>query len=381
MNFTEILTVGFKGGASDIHLKAGLPPMFRINGSLVALKDADRMTPEIIRAMSDEIMTERHKAALEDSLEVDLAHGIAGVGRFRINIYHQRGTLGMAIRVIPMTVPTFDELRLPPVRKKIAEFRRGLVLVTGTTSSGKSSTLAAIINHINETRTSHIITIEDPIEFLIRDRRSMINQRELGVDTLTFGRALKSAMRQDPDTILIGEMRDLETMETALAAAETGHMVMSTLHTLDAPETVNRIVSTFPPYQQASVRLQLAGILKAVISQRLVPCADGRGRVPAVEIMINTDRIKELIVDESRIKEMHDSIAAGFQSYGMQTFDQSLMALAKSKLITIEEAMRQASNPDDFALRLKGIQSSSDGKWDDFEGAKDPEDDFEVERF
>lgn len=381
MTLTEILTVGFKGGASDIHLKAGLPPMFRINGSLVALKDVERLSPDEIRQMAEEVMNERHRQILATEMEVDLAHGIAGVGRFRVNLYHQRGTLGMAIRVIPMSVPSFQELMLPEILKKIAELRRGLVLVTGTTSSGKSSTLAAIINHINETRTSHVITIEDPIEFLIRDRRSMINQRELGMDTLSFGRALKSAMRQDPDTILIGEMRDRETIETAIAAAETGHLVLSTLHTLDAPETIARIVSTFEPHLQPSIRLQLASILKAVISQRLVPRADGRGRVPAVEVLINTDRVKELIADEARTRELHEVIAAGHQSYGMQSFDQSLMMLAKSKLITVDEAMRQASNPADFALRLKGIQSTSDGKWDNFEGKEGAEDDFEIERF
>lgn len=370
MNLTDILTVGFQGGASDIHLKVGLPPMFRINGSLVALKNADRLSPEALRVMSEDILNERQKTTLAENLEVDLAYGIAGVGRFRLNIYHQRGTLGMAIRVIPMDVPTVEELQLPKVVKKIAEFRRGLVLVTGTTSSGKSSTLAGMINHLNHTRTCHIMTIEDPIEYLIRDKRCMINQRELGMDTLSFSKAMKSAMRQDPDVILIGEMRDLETIEIAISAAETGHLVLSTLHTLDAAETINRIVSSFPPHQQSSMRQQLASILKAVISQRLVPRADEKGRVPAVEIMMATNRIKELMADENRINELRQAISEGHKSYGMQTFDQSLMSLYREGMISFEEAMHQATNPADFELRLKGITSTSDGRWDDFESTK-----------
>jgi twitching motility protein PilT len=257
---------------------------------------------------------------------------------------------------------------LPKVLEKIAGEQRGLVLVTGTTGSGKSTTLAAMIDHINAIETCHIMTIEDPIEFLIRDKRSIVNQREVGVDTMSFGQALKSALRQDPDVILVGEMRDLETIETALTAAETGHLVMSTLHTLDATETINRIISAFPPYQQKQVRLQLGSVLKAVISQRLVPRADGRGRVPAIEVLLATARVRELIEDKDRTKEIHDAIAQGHVSYGMQTFDQSLMSLLRSNLITYEEALRQATNPDDFALRVSGISGTSDSKWDDFEG-------------
>jgi twitching motility protein PilT len=260
---------------------------------------------------------------------------------------------------------------LPKVLEKVAGEQRGLVLVTGTTGSGKSTTLAAMIDHINTTETCHIMTIEDPIEFLIRDKRSIVNQREVGVDTMSFGQALKSALRQDPDVILVGEMRDLETIETALTAAETGHLVMSTLHTLDATETINRIISAFPPYQQKQVRLQLGSVLKAVVSQRLVPRADGKGRVPAVEILLATARVRELIEDKDRTKEIPDAIAQGHVSYGMQTFDQSLMALLRASLITYEEALRQATNPDDFALRVSGISGTSDSKWDSFE--KGPE--------
>ena len=380
MDFNEILTIGFKGGASDIHLKAGLPPMFRISGSLVALKNAERLSPEAVSAFVEALLTPRHREILGERLEVDLAYGITGVGRFRVNVYHQRGSLGMAIRVIAMHVPSFEELRLPAVLSQVAEFRRGLILVTGTTSSGKSSTLAAMINHINNTRTCHIVTVEDPIEFLIRDKRSMITQREVGTDTLSFSGALKSALRQDPDVILIGEMRDLETIETALAAAETGHLVLSTLHTLDAPETINRIVMQFPPHQHRALRHQLGGILKAVVSQRLVPTADGQGRVPAVEVMITTKRIRELVEDETRIKEIPDAIAQGYTSYGMQTFDQSLMQLVKKGLITYEQALSQATNPDDFALRYKGISSTSDGRWEPFEPGS-PGGEPEIERF
>lgn len=376
MTLDEILTIGFRGKASDIHLKVGLPPMFRIRGGLVALKGADRLSTEDIREMADEMLSERQKDVLLNDLEIDLAHGIADIGRFRINIYRQRGTLAMAARVIPMKAPDFEGLKLPSVLKNVASFNRGLVLVTGTTGSGKSSTLAAMIDHINSNRTCHIITIEDPIEFLIRDRRSMVNQRELGMDTLSFAKALKSALRQDPDVILIGEMRDLETIETAIHAAETGHLVMSTLHTLDAAESISRIVSTFPPHQQNSVRLQVASILQAVVSQRLVPTIDGKGRVPAVEVMIATERIRELLVDETKLKELRDAIAAGHNTHGMQTFDQSLMSLVKRKLISYEEALKQTTSPADFELRFKGISSSDGGKWDDFESS----DELDVER-
>jgi twitching motility protein PilT len=269
--------------------------------------------------------------------------------------------------VIPFKISTIRELLLPPVIEQIALEQRGLILVTGTTGSGKSTTLAAMIEHINATQTNHVMTIEDPIEFLIRDKRSIVNQREIGVDTLSFGQALKSALRQDPDVILVGEMRDHETIETALTAAETGHLVLSTLHTIDATETINRIIAAFPPFQQKQVRLQLASVLKAVISQRLIARADGRGRVAAVEILKNTARIRELIEDKDRTKEIHDAIAQGHQTYGMQTFDQSLMSLVKQGLVSFEEAKRQATNPDDFALRFSGISGTSDSKWDDFD--------------
>jgi twitching motility protein PilT len=296
---------------------------------------------------------------------------VPGLGRFRVNVFQQRGTIGVVLRVIPFKIMSIEQLILPKVLEKIAAEQRGLILVTGTTGSGKSTTLAAMVDHINSNETCHIMTIEDPIEFLIRDKRSIVNQREVGVDTLSFAQALKSALRQDPDVILVGEMRDLETIETALTAAETGHLVLSTLHTLDATETITRIVSAFAPHQQKQVRLQLGSVLKGVVSQRLVPRADGKGRVAAVEVLVCNGRVREMIEDKERTKEITQAISQSFTTYGMQTFDQSLMMLFKQNIITYEEALRQSSNPDDFALRVSGISATSDSSWDSFEGGKD----------
>ena len=367
MELNEILQIALRGGASDIHLKAGLPPMFRLDGALVPLKDARRLAPEEIGKMALGIMNDYQKEKYKQTNEVDLAYGVPGLGRFRVNVFQQRGTIGIVLRVIPFKIQTIEQLMLPKVLEKIAAEQRGLILVTGTTGSGKSTTLAAMIDHINANETSHIMTIEDPIEFLIRDKRSIVNQREVGVDTISFGQALKSALRQDPDVILVGEMRDLETIETALTAAETGHLVMSTLHTLDATETVNRIISAFPPYQQKQVRLQLGSVLRAVISQRLVPRADGKGRVPAVEVLLSTARVRELVEDKDRTKEIPEAIAQGHVSYGMQTFDQSLMFLLKSGVISYDDALSYASNPDEFKLRVQGIYSSSDSAMEEME--------------
>jgi twitching motility protein PilT len=367
MELNEILQIALRGGASDIHLKAGLPPMFRVDGSLVPLKDGRRLPPEEVARMAFGIMNEFQKEKFKVSNEVDLAYGVPGLGRFRVNVFQQRGTVGAVLRVIPFKVMTMKDLLLPTVLEKVCGEERGLVLVTGTTGSGKSTTLAAMIDHINSNETNHIMTIEDPIEFLIRDKRSIVNQREVGVDTMSFSQALKSALRQDPDVILVGEMRDHETIETALHAAETGHLVMSTLHTLDATETINRIVSAFPPHQQKQVRLQLSSVLRGVVSQRLVPRADGKGRVAAVEVLRVTARVREMIEDKDRTKEIHDAISQGTDSYGMQTFDQSLMSLVRNGLVTYDEAHRQASNPDDFALRFSGISGTSDSKWDAFD--------------
>ena len=393
LELNEILKVAIKGGASDIHLKSGLPPMFRVDGALVPLKNGERIMSEEIQAMAFSIMNTAQKARFDENREADLAYGIPGLGRFRVNVFQQRGTIGIVFRVIPFGVKTAEQLHLPKVVERISQENRGLVLVTGTTGSGKSTTLAAMIEQINSDRTCHIMTIEDPIEFLIRDRRSIVNQREIGVDTHSFANALRAALRQDPDVILVGEMRDFETIETALTAAETGHLVMSTLHTLDATETINRIISVFPPYQQKQVRLQLATILKAVISQRLVPRADGKGRVPALEVLISTAFVRECISDKDRTKEIPEAISKGYTTYGMQTFDQSLMQLVKQDLVTYDEALNHVSNPDDFALRFRGIASTSDAQWSEFNADEEKadvpdlddqvkdDDDFNLDRF
>ncbi len=371
MELNEILQVALRGGASDIHLKAGLPPMFRVDGSLVPLKDARRLPPEEISRMAFGIMNDYQKEKFKAQNELDLAYGVPGLGRFRVNVFQQRGTIGVVLRVIPFKISTIEQLLLPKVLEKLAAEQRGLILVTGTTGSGKSTTLAAMVDHINSNETCHIMTIEDPIEFLVRDKRSIVNQREVGVDTLSFAQALKSALRQDPDVILVGEMRDLETIETALTASETGHLVLSTLHTLDATETIARIVSAFPPHQQKQVRLQLGSVLRGVVSQRLVPRADGKGRVAAIEVLVCNGRVREMIEDKDRTKEIAQAISQSYTTYGMQSFDQSIMMLFKQQIITYEEALRQASNPDDFALRVSGISATSDSSWDGFEGGKD----------
>ncbi len=360
LTIDTLLALACSKGASDLHLKAGSHPFVRINGELLPLVDVPRLSPEDTLAMAFSIMNNRQKQRFKDACEVDIAYGVSGLGRFRCNVFQQRGAVGMVFRVIPMTIRSVSELQLPPVIEKIAEERRGLVLVTGTTGSGKSTTLAAIIDCINRNRTEHIITIEDPIEFLHRDRRSFVNQREVDVDTRSFQEALRGALRQDPDVILVGEMRDQETIETALTAAETGHLVLSTLHTLDATETITRIVSIFPPHQQQAIRLQLASVLKAVISQRLVRNKEGTGRVPAVEVLISTPYIRDCIINQEKTPHIRDAIAQGTSQYGMQTFDQSLHDLLNRGLISYEQALAGASNRDEFVLRTKGIQSTSD---------------------
>ncbi|QUV79762.1 type IV pilus twitching motility protein PilT [Chloracidobacterium thermophilum] len=360
MTIDTLLALACSKGASDLHIKAGSHPFIRVNGELMPLVDVPRLSPEDTLAMAFSIMNNRQKQRFKDACEVDIAYGVSGLGRFRCNVFQQRGAVGMVFRVIPMTIRSVSELQLPPVIEKIAEERRGLVLVTGTTGSGKSTTLAAIIDCINRNRTDHIITIEDPIEFLHRDRRSFVNQREVDVDTRSFQEALRGALRQDPDVILVGEMRDQETIETALTAAETGHLVLSTLHTLDATETITRIVSIFPPHQQQAIRLQLASVLKAVISQRLVRNKDGTGRVPAVEVMISTAYIRDCIINQEKTPHIRDAIAQGTSQYGMQTFDQSLHDLLNRGLISYEQALAGASNRDEFVLRTRGIQTTAD---------------------
>ncbi len=368
MDLNEILAIGLKSGASDIHLKVGLPPIYRIDGTLRPLPKAPRISPEQTEQITEGIMNDLQRERFEKSCEVDLAYGVPGLGRFRVNAFTQRGSVSLVFRAIPFDIKGLEGLLLPPVIKKMAMANRGLILVTGATGSGKSTTLAAIVDYINANRKSHIVTIEDPIEFLHRDKKSIINQREVGSDTEGFQQALKSALRQDPDVILVGEMRDHETIETALTAAETGHLVLSTLHTIDATETVNRIISVFPPHQQRQMRIQLAAVLRGVISMRLVPKLDGKGRVPAVEVMVASARVRQMIDDKELTKQLPDAIQQGYESYGMQTFDQSLMSLLKQKLISFEEALRQCSNPDDFKLKVSGVSSTSDLSWDAFGG-------------
>jgi twitching motility protein PilT len=365
MSIDDLLRLVVSKGASDLHLKVGAYPMMRVAGALIPVSEEKRLNHEDTLAMGSTIMSPAQRQKFNESQEVDLAYSIPGLGRFRCNVFQQRGTMGMVLRVIPTKILTIDDLLLPPVLKRIADEERGLVLVTGTTGSGKSTTLAAMIDHINGSRCSHVMTVEDPIEFLHRDSRSIVNQREVAVDTRSFAHALRSALRQDPDVILVGEMRDFETIETALLAAETGHLVFSTLHTLDATETINRIIAVYPPHQQKQVRLQLASVLKSVISQRLIPRADYSGRVPAVEILVNTAFIRDCIVDKEKTHLIQGAISAGTSQYGMQTFDQSIFGLFQQGLISYEEAMRWASNVDEFKLKVQGISTTADAARDD----------------
>src|SRR5258706_3393306 len=353
--------------ASDLHLKVGSFPVMRMGGELYPIGDEPRLSPDDTLDMAFSIMSNRQKQKLKEVSEVDIAYSVSGLGRFRANIFQQRGSVSIVLRVIPEQTKNAAALGLPPVIDKIAEERRGLILVTGATGSGKSTTLAAMIDRINATRSGHIVTIEDPIEFLHRDKKAFVTQREVDVDTRSFAEALRGALRQDPDVILVGEMRDLETIETALTAAETGHLVLSTLHTLDATETITRIVSSFPSHQQKSVRIQLAGILKAVISMRLVRAARGPGRVPAIEVMVSTGLIRDYIINEEKSSMIREAIAAGTSQYGMQTFDQSLFHLFQSGLISQDEALRNASNPDEFRMRTAGILSSEQAITDSHE--------------
>ena len=380
MELNEILLEALTKGASDVHIKIGQPPIIRIDGHLRTMQGAKPYNYNEVNQMALGIMNEWQKERFLREKEVDMGYEIHGLGRFRVNIFQQRGKIRVALRIVPYQIKGIQELNLPGVLEKVAMENRGLILVTGTTGSGKSTTLASMIDIINSRRTCHIITIEDPIEFVHDDKKAIVDQREVGSDTGTFANALRSALRQDPDVILIGEMRDFETIETALTAAETGHLVMSTLHTIDAKETVTRVISTFPPYHQRQVRMQLAGVIKGVISQRLVPKADGVGRVPAVEILVSTARVKECVIEKEKTGELQDAIAKGYTTYGMQTFDQSLMSLLKGNLISYDEALRQSTNPDDFALRVKGVLATGDTPWDDFEKVREQEEEKDGKR-
>lgn len=367
MHIDELLKVAIESDASDLHIKAGNFPIIRIHGKLNTLTNFPRLTIEDTFELAGQITNEHQKESLKTDLDTDLAYSLPGFGRFRGSIFQQRGSLAIVLRIIPLEVKTIKDLLLPEIIENISDERRGLVLVTGTTGSGKTTTLASMIDYINDRRRENVITIEDPIEYLHRDKKCMISQREVGVDVSSFSRGLRASLREDPDIILVGEMRDLDTIETALLAAETGHLVLSTLHTTDAPETINRIISVFAPHHQRQVRIQLSSILRAVISQRLIPRKDGDGRVPAVEVMLSTPYIAECIHDREKTMLIRDAIASGVSQYGMQTFDQSIYKLYKEGYISYEQGLRYSSSPDNFKLRVMGIQSTLDVALEDME--------------
>ena len=364
INFKLVLQEMVRRNGSDLHLKVGRPPTIRVDGELEPLDHAP-LRPEDLKTLAEQLMTARQFA---EEKECDFAIGVPGIGRFRVNVYQQRGSLCYAMRAIPYQAWTIPELNLPSVLEEIAMKPRGLVLVTGVTGSGKSTALAAMIQHINEGRRANVITIEDPIEFLHRDINCHINQREVGTDTATFGQALRRVLRQDPDVILIGEIRDLETLDTALKAADTGHLVFSTLHTTDATQTINRVLSFYPPHQQGEVRFSLASALQAVVSLRLVPRSDRAGRIPAVEVLINTAAVRDNVRDMEKTLNIPDLIKEGAVQYGMQSFDQSLMQLYSSGKISYESAVFYATSPAEFALRVQGVAGTSDTSWSGFEG-------------
>jgi twitching motility protein PilT len=366
-NFKAILQQMVQLNASDLHLKVGRPPTLRVNGDLSPLPLA-ALRPDDMSTLAKELMTPKQVKEFTEFRESDFATGVPGIGRFRVNAYQQRGTIAFAIRTIPHQAKSLSELNLPPVTSDIALLPRGLVLVTGITGSGKSTSLASMLHHVNERRFANIITVEDPIEFLHRDIKCHINQREIGTDTGSFAQALRRVLRQDPDVILIGEIRDLDTLDTALKAADTGHLVFSTLHTTDATQTINRVLSFYPPHQQNEVRYALSSALAAVISQRLVPRSDRPGRVPACEVLINTAAVREQIRDISKTLNIPDLIKEGTVQYGMQSFDQSLMGWYSKGVVSYENALFYASNPSEFALRVQGVSGSSDTSWEGFQG-------------
>ncbi len=346
-------------GVSDIHLKPGRPPIFRLSSSmeLVTPRNLGILSESDVRDIFADVLEDRHRELLKENGSVDLGWGVPGIGRFRINLFRSRLGTQAVVRFVTSSIPTLEELFLPPVIKKICEARRGLILVTGAAGQGKSTTLAAIADQINRSRAGHIITIEDPIEYLIEDKRSVVTQREVGSDTVGFREGLRAALRQDPDVIVVGEMRDRETIETAIMAAETGHLVLSTLHTVDVRETVNRVLSVFRETEQDAARIRLAAVMQAVVSQRLVHRASGKGRVPAVEVMLCTGRLRDIMKEHDGADMLSDAIEASHDQYGMQTFDQSLMSLFREKMISYDEAVLNSSRPDDFALRVKGIDT------------------------
>ncbi len=366
MDIQRILQEMIERRASDLHVKYGSPPAFRVDGELHYL-DLQPLGPADLESLAAQIMTPEQSEELRTNREVDFAFGLQGVARFRANLYYQRGTIAGAIRTVPLEIPRFEQLNLPDIVLELTTRPRGLILVTGTVGSGKSTTLASMIDAINRREARNVITIEDPVEFLHSDQKSIISQREVGLDTDSYVAGLKHILRQDPDVILLGEIRDTETMRVALMAADTGHLVLSTLHTANAPQTINRILSFYPPHQHSEIRFLLAANLKAIITLRLVPRADGISRVPAVEVMIISDAVKEMIIDPDKTVMLSQAIQEGSNTYGMQTFDQSLMQLYRKNLVTLDGAIRHASNPTEFQLRVEGIHSASDASWGKFE--------------
>src|SRR5262245_13354945 len=370
MNIRSVLEKMIGMRASDLHLKAGTSPILRVDGVLYTLEDRAPSAQEL-REVCDQLLSEEQRQYFSTHHEIDFAFGVSGLARFRANIFMQRGTPAVALRHVPVQVPSIEELNLPPVVRDLAYSSRGLVLVTGRTGAGKSTTLAAMVDTINRTTTRNIISVEDPIEFLHVDRKSFIHQREIGLDTRTFADGLKYVLRQDPDIIMVGEVRDLETMRTALMAADTGHLVMSSLHTTDVVQTIQRIVSFYPPHQHDEVRLSIASNLAAVVSQRLIPRADGKGRVPAVEVMVSTPTVREYILTAEKIPMLHGIVSEGMTEYGMQTFDQSVLQLLRESMITEQEALKNCNKPNELLLKLKGIVSASDRQWSAVEAGRE----------
>ena len=340
-------------GSSDLHLKVGSPPAIRLNAKLVVLRDLPSLSPEGTRTLAIGMMDERQRQTFENHREIDFAYSVSGVGRFRVNVFHQRGSVGLTLRRVSTERASMEALGLPAVVRQLADEPRGLVLVTGTAGSGKTTTLASMIDHINHTREAHIVTIEDPIEVLHQDDKCIINQREIGIDTESYADALRHVVRQDPDIVLIGEMRDHETVSAALTAAEIGNLVLSTLHTIDATETINRIIDFFPPYQQKQIRLMLASTLKGIVSLRLIPSING-GLVPAVEVLVMTGTVREYILDAEQTYKIRDAMDEG-EYYGMQTFDKSLLTLYQQGRITLDDATAMAANAHDFKIKVRQL--------------------------
>jgi len=365
-DYKGILQHMIQTNASDLHLKVGRAPTLRIDGQMVTT-EGQALKQEDLRSIAEQVMGPKNIKEFSEMKESDFALAVPGVGRFRVNAYQQRGTVAFAFRTVPFQAKTISELNLPTVCERIAMMPRGLVLVTGITGSGKSTALGSMLHYINQNRQANVITIEDPIEFLHRDIKCSINQREVGTDTGSFGQALRRVLRQDPDIILVGEIRDLETLDTALKAAETGHLVFSTLHTTDASQTINRVLSFYPPHQQTEVRYMLATALRAIISLRLVKRADKKGRVPAAEVLVNTEAVRDQVRDLSKALNIPQLIREGAVPYGMQSFDQSLMNWYEKGVISYDDALLASTSPSEFALRVQGVAASSDTSWDTFQ--------------